>query len=221
MKEHSRQKIFDKILEHVELKNKKTLEIGCGRGRISSLLSTETHTLIAIDPDETAIEYARATIPQVDFRVGSGEKLDFPSNCFDLVLFTLSLHHLNCPKAIIEATRVSKPCGKILIIEPVIDGEIEIIFSFLHNENNEKKFAQQSIVNSGLTVEKSEVFSAEWFFDNQADLLKSVFEYYNMPSDPHGAEAISNYLGEKIKLSPIVCQDKMMFQMLNVSTEQS
>ena len=80
MKEDSGQKIYDKIIKYAKLSNKKILEIGSGTGRISSLLSQESNLLIAIDPDENAIKKAQTKVSGVDFRVGSGEKLNFPNS---------------------------------------------------------------------------------------------------------------------------------------------
>ncbi|BBO74292.1 hypothetical protein DSCW_17090 [Desulfosarcina widdelii] len=214
MKEYSGQKIYENIVKYSELKNKKVLEIGCGTGRISALLSKETKLLVAIDPDENAIEIARDNIPGVDFSVGSGEKLNFADNFFDGVIFTLSLHHQNCRKALREAARVLKKSGNILVIEPVIEGEIERVFAFLHNENNEKILAQQAIMNSDLSIVTSEFFTAKWIFKNEDDLFESIFDYYDMAFDSDVVLKISNFLGEKIKSAPIVLVDKMIIQLL-------
>jgi SAM-dependent methyltransferase len=216
MNEYSGQKICDKILEYADLNNLKTLEIGCGTGRISSILSTKTNLLFAIDPDEHAIKKARANVSGVDFRTGSGEALDFPTAFFDIVIFTLSLHHQDSQKALSEAMRVLRTDGIILVIEPIPDGEIEVLFSFLHNENKEKVAAQNCIDSSGLTTVKSEVFTSDWVFEDKTDLFNSLFEYYDMPFDYDTAEKISNFLGEKINSNPIVCKDKMIIQCLQV-----
>jgi SAM-dependent methyltransferase len=214
MKEYSGQKIFEKIGKHATLKNKKVLEIGCGSGRISSLLAEECNALVAIDPDEKDIENARARIPGVDFRVGSGEKLDFPDSSFDLVIFTLSLHHQDSRKALKEAARVAKPGGRILVVEPVTEGETENVFAFLHDENRNTICAQDAIVNSGLPMVASETFTADWVFENEDDLYRSLFDYYEMPFDSGMARKISDFLGEKIKSNPIVLSDRMIIQAL-------
>ena len=214
MKEYSGLKIYDNIVKYSELENKKILEIGCGTGRISALLSQKTNFLAAIDPDENAIEIARTNIPGVDFSVGSGEKLNFADNFFDGVVFTLSLHHQNCRKALREAARVVKKSGIILVVEPVIEGEIERVFAFLHNEDNEKILAQKAITNSGLSIVASGFFTAEWIFKNEDDLFESIFDYYDMAFDSDVVLKISNFLGEKIKSTPIVLVDKMIIQLL-------
>ena len=212
MKEFSDQKIYLKIIKYADLKNKKVLEIGCGNGRISSFLAKQPKLLVAIDPDEKKIEQAQNGDYGIDFKIGSGEELDFPDSCFDLVIFTLSLHHQNSKKAISEACRVLNSKGQILVIEPVIEGEIEQLFAFLYNENNEKRKAQKAIIDSNLSIVDSEVFTAEWVFKDKEDLLQSTFKYYDMTFDPDIASQMCNFLGDKINLKPIVLLDSMIVQ---------
>ena len=218
MKENSDQKIFDKIIQYAELKNKRVLEIGCGTGRISSFLFKETNLFIAIDTDVNAIKEAKTNLSEVDFRVESGEKLNFPDKFFDMIVFTLSLHHQNSQKALNEAVRVLKPKGNILVIEPVNEGEVEQVCTFIHNENNETILAQKSIINTRLSIVESEFFTAEWIFDNEDDLIQSLFEYYKLPVSSNTALKISNFLSEKIKTKPIVLEDKLIIQVLSVTS---
>ena len=216
MKEDSAQKIYEKIVQYADLKNKKILEVGCGDGRISSLIACDSESLVAIDPDSDSLEHAKTNISGVDFKIGSGERLDFPDNCFDLVIFTLSLHHQNSKKAIAEADRVLKADGKILVIEPVVEGEVERVFAFLHNENNEHRIVQQSIKESRLSIVDAEVFTANWIFRDKNDLIQSLFHYYDRPFDPEIEHKIINLLGDKIEFKPIVLVDSMIIQSLMV-----
>lgn len=214
MKEYSDQKIFEKIVKYAGPENKNTLEIGCGTGRISSLLSKSVGRLTAIDPDESALDKAKTRIPGVDFKVGSGEKLHFLNQCFDLIIFTLSLHHQNSARALDQAAQVLNPDGQILVIEPVSQGDIEQVFAYLYNEDADIIRAQKSIIESGLSISASEIFNAEWVFDDKDDLFQSLFAYYNMPFDADIVRDISRFLGPKAQLSPIVLMDEMMIQVL-------
>jgi ubiquinone/menaquinone biosynthesis C-methylase UbiE len=102
------------IFKHADLKHKEVLEIGCGDGRITSFLKGEAHTLIAIDSDAQSIKKASSKLSGVEFRVGCGESLDFPDNRFDLILFTLSLHHQNSRMASKKHRECSRIRGKFL-----------------------------------------------------------------------------------------------------------
>ena len=215
METDSDQRIAEKIFQIVELKGKIVLEVGCGNGRISSLLVPKIDQLIAIDPDKLMIEEAKARCIGVEFFVGSGENLDFPDNIFDLIIFTLSLHHQNSAQALKEAKRVLKKGGTILVIEPVVEGEIEKLLSLLINEDNTIFDAQKAIIESGLNIGQSQHFTAKWYFDDIIDLQKSLFDYYKMRFDVQIAEEILNQVGEKVSNNPIVLDDLMIIQLLS------
>lgn len=214
MKEYSSQKIFEKIVEYADINNQEILEVGCGDGRITSLMAGKPKTLVAIDPDEEKIKEAQSNIRDVDFQIGSGEQTSFQTGRFDVVIFTLSLHHQNSRKAIGDANRVLKDDGKILVIEPVIEGEIERLFALLYDENENKIEAQHAINTSGLCLERSERFEVEWIFEDKDDLIASPFEYYDMPFDSKIASEMLCLFGGKIKANPIILTDLMIIQSL-------
>jgi SAM-dependent methyltransferase len=214
MHDNSDMKIAEKIYQFADLNSKYVLEVGCGDGRITSLLVGKPKVLVAIDPDVMNIRKAQQYVTGVDFRNGSGENLEFSNNVFDLVIFTLSLHHQDSELAIREAQRVLKVGGNILIIEPIIDGEVEQVFALVHNENQEKLIVQQSIEKSGLKIERSEIFNANWFFDNKEELCHSIFDYYDKPFNSEVAERIYDLIGPKSDDQPIELLDIMVIQSL-------
>ncbi|MDX9964980.1 class I SAM-dependent methyltransferase [Desulfobacter postgatei] len=179
MKDNSDKIIADKIVQFTSLSNKNVLEIGCGNGRITSFLVNKAKKLIAIEPDFTKIREAKENIPGVAFQIASGENLPLSNASFDLVIFTLSLHHQNSESALAEAIRVLKAEGEILIIEPTVEGEVQRVFSLVSSENQELINAQRAIKDSGLEIHNSEVFNATWSFENKKDLCQSTFNFYN------------------------------------------
>jgi len=217
MNTDSDQRIAEKIFQFVDLKGKRVLEVGCGNGRISLLLASKADQLIAIDPDKLKIEEAKARGVGVEFYVGSGENLDFPDNVFDVIIFTLSLHHQDSEQALKEAKRVFKEGGTILVIEPAVDGEVEKLLSLLVNEDQAKLDAQEAIIECGLKINQSQNFTAKWSFDNIEDLQKSPFDYYEMRFDIQVAEKILDQVCEKSSKSPIVLEDLMIIQLLSES----
>ena len=92
----------EQILHFANFNNRRVLEIGCGDGHTTRQLVDQAAEFIAIDPDPESIAKAKESLSGVDFRVGSGEDLEFLNNSFDVVLFTKSLHHQNGPQALIE-----------------------------------------------------------------------------------------------------------------------
>lgn len=215
MKDNSDKQILLKIGQVSNVDEKKVLEIGCGDGRISKLLVKKTDHLIGIDPDEEKIKQAQVTIPKGKFLIGSGENLDFSKEVFDLVIFTLSLHHQDCKKSLGEATRVLKKDGLILVIEPLLEGEIERVFAIVHNEDQAKIEAQHAIAESDLIVVQSSAFYAHWWFDNKEEVSEYIFNYYDMPFDTKLAQKIYGYLGAKAEKKQIELVDSMMIQALS------
>jgi ubiquinone/menaquinone biosynthesis C-methylase UbiE len=75
-------------------RGRKILEIGCGDGRLTVRLARLGAAVIhAIDPSADLIRVARKNLPtrlakQIRYRVGSTEALKYPSNSFDVVVFS-------------------------------------------------------------------------------------------------------------------------------------
>lgn len=214
MKDNSDKIIVDKILQFTSLSNKNVLEIGCGNGRITSFLVNKPKSIVAIEPDFNKIRDAKANIPGAAFQIGSGENLAFSNASFDLVIFTLSLHHQNSESALSEAIRVLKAEGEILIIEPTVKGEVQRAFSLVSSENKELINAQKAIKNSGLKINNSEVFNATWSFENKEDLCQSIFNFYNKPFDNRIASDIITLIGPKAVDEPIELMDELVIQFI-------
>ena len=84
------------IERYVSLRNKRVLEIGCGDGRLTFQYAPRAASVLAIDPDRPSLDEAllqqRAGGPSnIDFRLGSIERLAKPGAPFDVALFSWSL----------------------------------------------------------------------------------------------------------------------------------
>ena len=219
MKDNSDKIIAEKILQFItSLNDKKVLEIGCGNGRITSFLANKSKKLIAIEPDFKKIKEAKDNISGVTFQIGSGEKLAFANASFDLVIFTLSLHHQDSDAALAEAVRVLTEEGEILIIEPTIEGEVQRAFSLVSSENQELIHAQDAVKNSGLKTQNYEIFNAAWSFDGKDDLCQSIFDFYNEPFDDRIAAEIISLIGTKAEDESIELSDELVIQFLKKKT---
>jgi len=86
------------------------LDVGCGTGNYAVGLSSLVGCRVwAIDPSEEMLVRARVRSREIDFSLGSGEKLDFSSAFFDLVFSVDVVHHLSSkPGYYREAYRVLK-----------------------------------------------------------------------------------------------------------------
>jgi ubiquinone/menaquinone biosynthesis C-methylase UbiE len=178
-------KTINMIRKHAHLRNKIVLEVGCGNGGKSSRLADGTQEYIGIDPDINAINIARQAHGNVDFRIGSGEAMPFSDDRFDLVLFTLSLHHQNSVLALKEAKRVLNTEGNLLILEPSITGEFQQFFHLFDDESHKIQTARRNLMQSDFVLEHQSVFDAIIRFEDKEDLCSYSFDRETFtPGDP-------------------------------------
>ena len=200
---------LSKILQFADLRDQEVLEIGCGDGRITSQLVGKAKRLVAIDPDAANIAETKENMEGVGLRIGSGECLEFPNRSFDVILFTLSLHHQDSKVALREAKRVLRDHGRVVILEPLNDGEIEQVCNLFQDETQVLQDALRAIDASDFEVERSEVFYTYWEFENEHELYEWLFTYYQKPFDNSLVVLIGELLGNKVKSPPIILQDKI------------
>ena len=179
----------DTFAKEVQPREKKILEIGCGNGRVSTEIARRCKSLTAIDPDASKIEEARRTPRRnIIFGIGSAEALAFDDNTFDIVLFTLSFHHVNFYKmnrAIDEAIRVTKPSGRIVFLEPGTEGaffEAEIRFDACDGDERIQKEEAYEVMmhHPGLIQVKEWMDHVIFKFESDIDFIQSMTPKQNL-----------------------------------------
>jgi ArsR family transcriptional regulator len=100
-------------------------DLGAGEGAFALLLAQRAKKVIAVDTSARMIEVAREQalrhgIGNVEYRLGDMEELPVDDASVDLVWVSQSLHHaLHPERAVQEAWRILKPCGRIVILDLV------------------------------------------------------------------------------------------------------
>lgn len=176
----------------IEFIGKEILEIGCGNGTISILLAKGAKTYTAVDPDPDAIAQARQHDSPVTFRTGSGQALDFPDHHFDLVLFTLSLHHQESAPALAEAFRVLKPGGHALVVEPNAEGEFQQFFNLFNDETEALEAAMAAVKTGPFTLLEKDHLELAVSFENTRDLCD--YDFHQDRTAPENGEKILDLL---------------------------
>jgi malonyl-CoA O-methyltransferase len=105
--------------------NLNVLDLGCGTGFFSELLSSQYQKVVGLDISHQMLDFAKAARSDaIEFVHGNALDLPFEDNHFDLIYSNLVLqwcHPLD--KALKEAFRVLKP-GGILVFTTLTDGTL-------------------------------------------------------------------------------------------------
>lgn len=98
----------------------RSLEIGCGFGRLSPHIAARSASHRAVDVNPTALKTARRHYPQFDYEEASATDLPFEDGTFDLIVTWTVLQHIRpnlIDQAMREIRRVALPSATILLCE--------------------------------------------------------------------------------------------------------
>ena len=193
------------------------LEVGCGDGRITAQLAEKAACLVAVDPSENELMRAVRRVDRVLFSRASGVQLPFADHSFDTVLFTLSLHHQDSRLALQEAARVVVPGGRILVMEPAVDGEAQQLFHFFEDETAALESAMSAIAASSLRITQATQFEADWQFESKHEFSRYMFDYHDLAWNAQTEAGLFRQLGGKVADRPLVLKDKLKLLCLSAS----
>jgi ubiquinone/menaquinone biosynthesis C-methylase UbiE len=93
----------------------KLLDVGCGSGLFSDLVSLTGAKVAGVDASEQLIDKATKRNPLIRFVSGEMEELPFEDNTFTIVCgFNSFQYAANVENALIEAKRILQPGGKLV-----------------------------------------------------------------------------------------------------------
>jgi ubiquinone/menaquinone biosynthesis C-methylase UbiE len=120
-----------------DLSGKKILEVGCGSGYASLLLSEAGAFCTLMDSSEGALKYSENLLQKIgvnknkiNYVLGSAEKIPFKDNSFDIVHNCGVLEHYNdeqIKRILFEMKRVTKRGGQVIVVLPNLLS-LEIIY---------------------------------------------------------------------------------------------
>lgn len=109
-----------------DLKDKQTLECGCGVGHTAALLAKSGANVTAYDLSPKSVETTRlrAQVSGIEdhlhlFAVAKGEELPFADESFDVIFGRAILHHIDPNRGSSEVYRVLRRGGRAVFLEPL------------------------------------------------------------------------------------------------------
>ncbi|MBX3293451.1 MAG: class I SAM-dependent methyltransferase [Acidobacteria bacterium] len=108
--------------EHLPAGKIDLLDIGCGNGALLNALSERIATGTGVDESAAMVERAKkknAEVSNLRFETITGPILPFPDNSFDVVTSLMSFRYLDWDPLLAEIKRVTRPGGKLLIVDMV------------------------------------------------------------------------------------------------------
>lgn len=106
----------DQFLGLLPPPGRRTLDLGCGEGRLSRDLKALGHDVVAVDLSPTMVEAAREADPDLEVHLADAADLPFDDGSFDLVVAFMSLQDVDDMKrAIAESARVLQPDGRLCL----------------------------------------------------------------------------------------------------------
>lgn len=112
----------DQFLELVPPPERRTLDLGCGEGRMSRDLKQLGHNVVAVDASPALLAAAREADPDIETHLGDAAILPFEESSFDLVVAFMSLQDIDdFEGAIRETARVLQGGGRfcLAIVHPL------------------------------------------------------------------------------------------------------
>lgn len=100
-----------------DIRNKKVLEVGCGKGRISRIFKSMGADVYGIDLSEKLLQDAKTVRPHYFVKASAGQ-IPFKSGSFDVVVLLEVLEHIPQPTVVFEElSRVLKNDGLLIIVD--------------------------------------------------------------------------------------------------------
>ena len=190
----------DRLAGVLQLEGKRAIDVGCGAGGLVRFLREQGADPIGVECGDAMITQAQQADPDhVDsYLDGVGQDLPLDDGSADMVIFSYSLHHVpadEMSKAVLEAERVLKRGGELVVLEPIAEGPGFEVFQTVDDETEVRALAQAALDArpSSFTETHTERYEGAYSFTDFDELKKKVIDI-----DPTRAKAFES-VGDEVE----------------------
>ncbi len=118
--DHSHQDVNLPALRHLlPAAGRRTLDLGCGEGRLTTILASLGHQVVGIDAAPTMVRLAVSRPDPAPAVLADAARLPFGSGTFDLVVAYMCLHDMDqLAQVVQEVARVLADAGRLCLAIP-------------------------------------------------------------------------------------------------------
>ncbi len=229
------------LITKLELKgDENILDLGCGDGKVTALLSTSTDgKIVGVDKSEAMVALAKTSYSDIEFMVMDATELTFEKQ-FDIVFSNAVLHWVHNHEAVLRGIKKAlKPNGKILlqfggygnakailnIMESFIDknyakyfANFEFPYNFPHNDTYTKLLEKVGFrdINARLIPKDMAHENIDAF---KGWIRTTWFPYTDCLPKSMREEFIDGLVKEYLKISPLDEKGKVHVEMIRLEIE--
>ena len=101
----------DLLISNIDLHDKVVIDVGCGDGKITRMLSNRYKYIYGVNTSEIIEKTSTGeSLNNVQFKSGIGQELSFNNNFLDVIIFFAGFHHV--PEC--EMSITIQECSRIL-----------------------------------------------------------------------------------------------------------
>jgi ArsR family transcriptional regulator len=114
------------------------LDVGTGTGRLLELLAPRVSLALGIDASRAMLALARARLAKPELthcavRLADMYRLPLPDGGFDVAVLQMVLHHAEDPlAALVEAARVLRPGGRLVVVDLAAHANADCLHRLAH-----------------------------------------------------------------------------------------
>jgi SAM-dependent methyltransferase len=187
----------DLFLPCVPAAGRRTLDLGCGEGRLSRDLKALGHTVVGVDVSPAMLEAARSADEDIETHLVDAATLPFSDESFDCVVAFMSLQDIdNLGGAIREVRRVLEPGGRfcVAIVHPLnsagsFEGDEPDSPFVIRGSYLEESFYEDHLVRDGLEMTFVSAHRPLHAYTEAMNGVGLVIDYLAEPAVPEHAMA--------------------------------